>query len=362
MMTPRPAETVARESEVLHELETHIPNISQKTRTQLATLPNAWQPADYLPDFSREDTLQADIRHLQAQTRNLRPELLVALIGDTLTEEGLPTFTSSLFTTKGLPTGEADDAFTHKGNLQRWFRQWTAEEHRHGVLLQNFLRLSGRVNMRAYEQSVQLFLEDGMDLGIQNSPFRGFVYTSFQELATQRSHMNVAKLAKEQGSPLTAKICGQIASDEAYHAKAYAEFVRFFFEREPNGMMQALAEMMRHGITMPAHMMREVDPNGNVLQPGETYAFFSDLAQHLGVYTSRDYAEISANLLETWQVGERKGNDWQALPMAGLGEEGLAAQHDVLRRQTVIEKRVQRQKPVPVPQHEWSWLVENARK
>lgn len=37
----------------------------------------------------------------------------------------------------------------------RWNRGWTSEENRHGDLLNKFLYLSGAVNMRAVEQSVQ---------------------------------------------------------------------------------------------------------------------------------------------------------------------------------------------------------------
>ena len=344
--------------ESLQELDRRIPDMTQKTRTTMAGVEKVWQPSEFLPDFSRQEEAFEQVRSLQTQTRALPPEVLAVLIGDAVTEEGLPTFTSRLFTTYGLPTGPKGDVHVHDGNLQKWFREWTSEEHRHGVLLNAFLRLSGRVDMPAYERTVQLFLKDGMDIEIGNDPYCGFVYTSFQELATQRSHANVAKLATQNQNPILAKICGQIASDEGYHAKAYIEFVRIIFERDPDQMMRALQQMTERGVVMPAHNMREVDKTGKLLQPGETFSKFSDVAQQIGVYTSKDYAEISGHILSQWKVGQRTEAGWQPLPVPGLGDEGMAAQHAILKRQRIIEKMVDRQKQKEPQKHEWSWLIE----
>lgn len=346
--------------ESLLALDSRIPNLQQKTRTSLRGIANIWQPSGYLPDLSDFDAGTEHIRSIQKEVRTLSPELLAVLIGDTVTEAGLAQFSSRLFTMYGLPTTKEGDVHSHKGNLQRWIGEWTAEENRHGVLLRDFLWLSGRVEMGAYERTVHMFLEDSMDIQIGNDPYRGFVYTSFQELATQRSHANVARLAKE--SPTLRTICGQIASDEGYHAKAYIEFVRIFFERDPNNMMMAFKDMMERGIVMPAHNMREIDKTGKILQPGETYQKFSDTAQHLGVYTSQDYAEISAQLISEWKVGERSEAGWKPLPMTGLNEEGSEAQNDILKRQRVIERFVTRQKPKEPEKHEWSWIIENEKK
>lgn len=349
---------LSRQEQVLRGLDVHIGTMQQQIRTQIHGLPKVWQPSKYLPDFSNMERAAADVQRIQAETRKLSPELLVVLIGDTLTEEGLPTFLSRLFTLRGLESSASGDIHNGPSKLQQFFREWAGEEHRHGVLLNAFLRLCGRVDMQAYEQSVQLFLNDGLDLGIEADPYNGFVYTSFQELATQRSHMNVARIAKQQGAPRLAQICGQIASDESHHAKVYIEFVRYFFEKDPNGMMLALQHMLQKGITMPAHLMREVDRSGNVLAPGESFAFFSDIAQRLGVYTAQDYAAISAELLSTWGVGNRLGDTWQPLMMPGLEEPGRDAQAKILRRQTVIEKMAMRPRSGTLPDHDWSWLVQ----
>lgn len=343
--------------EALQKLELAIPGMREQTRTAMAGIARVWQPSDMLPSFTEPEKAFEDIRSIQRRARNLSPELLLVLIGDTVTEDGLPLFTSRLFTLHGLPAGERGDAHARQGNLQRWFNQWTGEEHRHGELLKMYLRMTGRVDMPAFERTVQLFLEDGMDVGIEADPYKGFIYTSFQELATQRSHMNVAKLAKQQGDPYLAQLCGQIASDEGAHARAYCAFVKTFFEHDPDGMMRALSDMLSKGIVMPAHNMREVDPGGNVLQPGATYEYFSNVAQQLGVYTTKDYAEISAHLLRQWKIGQNNAGKWEVLPYEALREEGQHAQHTIIRIQNVLERLAARANIKPLPKRESTWLV-----
>ena len=153
----------------------------------------------------------------------------------------------------------------------------------------------------------------------------------------------------EHGNPLLAKICGQIAQDEGYHAQVYIQFVRTFFEKDPDGMMQALWQMLQRGIVMPAHNMREVDPNGNVLRPGETYEYFSNIAQQLGVYTAKDYAAISARLLTEWNI--------RTVPFPGLSDAGREAQQKILRRQKALDLMATRDRKKEIPQRRTSWLV-----
>lgn len=93
----------------------------------------------------------------------------------------------------------------------RWNRGWTSEENRHGDTLNKLLYLSGCVDMRAVERSVQALIGTGFDPGLGSDPYNCFVYTSFQERATKISHHNTAKLADEAGAPQVAKMCRLIA-------------------------------------------------------------------------------------------------------------------------------------------------------
>ena len=60
-------------------------------------------------------------------------------------------------------------------------------------------------------------------------PSAGFIYTSFQERATKISHGATARLAKDYGDTNLARLCAQIAGDEARHEAAYSKIVKQLF-------------------------------------------------------------------------------------------------------------------------------------
>jgi acyl-[acyl-carrier-protein] desaturase len=128
----------------------------------------------------------------------------------------------------------------------------------------------------------------------------GYVYTSFQERATFVSHGNTARLAKEGGDPVLARICGTIASDEKRHENAYAKIVEKLLEVDPTGAMLSIADMMRKKITMPAHLMFDG-------QDPRLFEHFSAVAQRLGVYTAHDYADILEFLVGRWGLEKLEG-------------------------------------------------------
>jgi acyl-[acyl-carrier-protein] desaturase len=249
-----------------------------------------WQPADFLPESTSEN-FGEEIKQLQEQCKELPYDYLAVLVGDIITEEALPTYQSWLTDVEGI------DKMDPRG-WSKWVRMWSAEENRHGDLLNKFIYLSGRVNMRQMEISTQYLIADGFDIGTGRDPYRNFVYTSFQELATNISHRRTATIAKKHGCAQLSKICGVIASDEARHAKAYKSFVAKIFEVDPSEMMLAFEDMMRKKIVMPAHFLRQ---SGEKL--GEAFDHFSDAAQRLGVYTSLDYTDILDSLVKEWNIG-----------------------------------------------------------
>ena len=116
-------------------------------------------------------------------------------------------------------TGEDDHPFAV------WTRGWTAEENRHGDILNRYLYLCGRVDMRAVETTIQRLIANGLSPGLENNPYLCFVYTSFQERATKISHGNTARLAKDHGDERLARICGLVAADEGRHEEAYKRIV-----------------------------------------------------------------------------------------------------------------------------------------
>lgn len=272
--------------EVMHYLAQKIDSIIDEF---LKKIDSNWQPADFLPLSSCED-FTSKIKELQAACSELPYDYLAVLIGDVITEEALPTYETWLTEVDGISKMEP------KG-WSKWMRMWTAEENRHGDLLNKFLYLSGRVNMRQMEISTQHLIADGMDIGTGKDPYKNFVYTSFQELATNISHRRTATIAKKHGSEQLSQICGVIAADEARHAKAYKSFVTKIFEIDASEMMLAFEYMMRKRIVMPAHFLRQAGES-----IGKTFAHFSDAAQRLGIYTSMDYVTILSSLIKEWNI------------------------------------------------------------
>lgn len=176
----------------------------------LRPVDDSWQPQDFLPDMRREDWRE-QIAELRAECAGLPDALLVAIVGDTVTEEALPTYQTLLNTFEGMedPTG------TSQSPWARWSRGWTAEENRHGDMLNKFLFLTGRIDMRAMEVTTHNLIKDGFNPSGEKDPYRGIIYTSFQERATKISHQNVARLCGEAGAKKLAILTTRIAGDEA---------------------------------------------------------------------------------------------------------------------------------------------------
>ncbi|KAF4397893.1 hypothetical protein G4B88_019614 [Cannabis sativa] len=101
---------------------------------------------------------------------------------------------------------------------------------RHGDLLNKYLYLSGRVDMRQIEKTIQYLIGSGMDRRTENNPYLNFICTQFQERATFISHGNTARLAKEHGDLKLAQICGTIATHEKRHETTYTKIVEKLFE------------------------------------------------------------------------------------------------------------------------------------
>lgn len=248
-----------------------------------------WQPSDLLPN-SENDTFIEEVKELREIAKDLPYDFWVALVGDTITEEALPTYESWLMEVEGVDN-------QNRNGWSRWIRQWTGEENRHGDLLNKYLYLSGRVNMREVEMTTQHLISDGFDIGTGTDPYKNFVYTSFQELATYISHNRVAQMAKKFGDNKLSKMCKMIAGDEMRHHHAYSEFVNQIFKVDPSEMMLAFQYMMKQKITMPAHFLRQ---SGQKISAA--FEEFSNSAQKIGIYTATDYVDILQKLVEKWQI------------------------------------------------------------
>ena len=277
--------------EVMQFLEKNVDSFVDQF---LIPVEKIWQPSDFLPN-SESDTFLDEVKELREIAKDLPYDFWVALVGDTITEEALPTYESWLMEVERIDNQE-------RNGWSKWIRQWTGEENRHGDLLNKYLYLSGRVNMREVEVTTQHLINDGFDIGTGTDPYKNFVYTSFQELATYVSHNRVSQLAKNFGDKKLSKMCKMIAGDEMRHHLAYSEFVDQIFKVDPSEMMLAFQYMMKQKIVMPAHFLRE---SGQKIS--SAFEQFSDSAQRIGVYTATDYVEIMQKLIDKWEIDKIGG-------------------------------------------------------
>lgn len=273
--------------EVMQFLEKDVDKLIEK---YLIPIEKIWQPTDFLPN-SEHDNFFNEVTEIRELSKELPYDFWVVLVGDMITEEALPTYESWLMDVEGVNQRDRESSWA------KWVRHWTGEENRHGDVLNKYLYLSGRVNMREIEKTTQYLIADGFDIGTNRDPYKNFVYTSFQELATYISHNRVAKIAREKGNKQLAKMCRIISGDEMRHHNAYSEFVERIFKIDPSQMMMAFHYMMKQKITMPAHFLRE--SGGKI---STAFEEFSNTAQRIGVYTSKDYVDILQKLINRWEI------------------------------------------------------------
>jgi acyl-[acyl-carrier-protein] desaturase len=232
----------------------------------------AWQPSDFLPDMSKPLAIN-EVKELQARAATLPAAVITSLVGNMITEEALPTYQTYFNLIKGV--NEEANMASEQGWV-KWSRVWTAEENRHGDLLNKYLYLTGRADMRQVEITIHNLLSNGFDPQTEGDPYQSFIYTSFQERATKISHVNTGKLADKSGDDVLSRICKTIAGDEARHEKAYKTFMARIFEIDPNGALLAFEMMMKKQITMPAVLMDKAPANS-------LFSRFSAITQKLGI-------------------------------------------------------------------------------
>ncbi|TYJ15078.1 hypothetical protein E1A91_A10G160000v1 [Gossypium mustelinum] len=308
----------------------------------LKPVEKSWEPQDFLPDPT-SDGFNEQVAELRERAKEIPDDYFVVLVGDMITEEALPTYQTMLNTLDCV----RDETGASLSPWAIWTRAWTAEENRHGDLLNKYLYLSGRVDMRQIEKTIQYLIGSGMDPKAENNPYLTFIYTSFQERATFISHKNTAKIAKEHENIELARLCGFIAADEKRHETAYTKIVEKLFEIDPDQTVRAFADMMRKNINMPAQFMYDG-------QDENLFNHFSTVAQRLGVYTTKDYTDILEFLVDQWKVKE----------LTGLSAGGRKAQEFVCQlpqRLRKLEVRAQL-RAKEAPNVKFSWIYDRKLK
>lgn len=141
--------------------------------TLLKPVESCWQPQDFLPE-PESDGFYEQVKELRERARELPDDFFVVLVGDMITEEALPTYQTMLNTLDG---GIRDETGASLTPWAIWTRAWTAEENRHGDLLNKYLYLSGRVDMKHVEKTIQYLIGSGMVRSLNY--LSGFIFFSW---------------------------------------------------------------------------------------------------------------------------------------------------------------------------------------
>lgn len=123
----------------------------------LKPVEKCWQASDFLPDPASEG-FEDQVKELRERCKEIPDDYFVVLVGDMITEEALPTYQTMINTLDSV----RDETGASLTPWAIWTRAWTAEENRHGDLLNKYLYLSGRVDMRQIEKTIQYLIGSGM--------------------------------------------------------------------------------------------------------------------------------------------------------------------------------------------------------
>ena len=325
---------VSKNMEVIGMLEGFV---AQTVESSLLDPDDCWQPTDFLPDLTLPDAID-QIKKLRERSDCIPDSVISSLVGNMITEEALPSYQTYF----NLMVNEDRDLTSTNGWV-RWSRAWTAEENRHGDLLNKYLYLTGRCDMKEVEQTIHRLIYNGFNPQTNHDPYQAMVYTSFQERATKISHVNTGKLADKAGDNNLSRICKTIAGDEARHEKAYKSFMSKIFEIDPDGGLKSFEQMMRKQIVMPAILMADGAKNPNI------FTDFSAITQKIGVYTTWDYASIIEHLVSLWKIES----------LTGL-KDGASKAQDYLCTLAARYKRIAERMKIP-DEISLSWLSNNKK-
>lgn len=236
-----------------------------------------WLSSDFLPaDEILNDDKENNIKKLRDRSRGIKDEVRVSVAMNLLTEEGLPHFHRLIAQHLG------DKSFWAK-----WNNMWTAEEDRHGAILRDYARDARLFSFREVELMQFHYIESGFNPDWNKDPYKVFVYTSLQERATQFSHQNTGKLAKED-EPLLNGILSSIAADEAKHFTFYRNVFKEILSFDPNNALLSAADIMP-AIDMPGFSM-------------PSFRDMADVIRRVDIYGPRDYKKIVEEAIKFWEI------------------------------------------------------------
>ncbi|GJM38223.1 MAG: acyl-ACP desaturase [Acidimicrobiales bacterium] len=172
------------------------------------------QAEDYEPDYEWEPNDAA-----------IPPAVRSALFVNVLTEDNLPYYFRDI-----------ERMFGRDGAWGEWVRRWTAEEGRHGMVINTYLQATRAIDPVELERARMIQVQTG---AVPEPPTmaEGLAYVSLQELATRISHFNTGSMLTDE---VGKKIMRRVASDENHHFLFYRDALTAVMEIDPSSAVIAM--------------------------------------------------------------------------------------------------------------------------
>jgi len=172
------------------------------------------QAKDYEPDYEwapDDATIPAAVRS--------------ALFVNVLTEDNLPYYFRDI-----------ERMFGRDGAWGEWVRRWTAEEGRHGMVLNAYLQATRALDPTELERARMIQVQTGA-VPEPPTPAEGLAYVSLQELATRISHFNTGAMLEDS---VGRRIMRRVASDENLHFLFYRDAFSAIIDVDPSMAVMAI--------------------------------------------------------------------------------------------------------------------------
>jgi acyl-[acyl-carrier-protein] desaturase len=172
------------------------------------------QATDYEPDYEWEPN--------DAQ---IPPAIRSALFVNVLTEDNLPYYFRDI-----------ERMFGRDGAFGEWVRRWTAEEGRHGLVINGYLQATRAIDPVDLERARMIQVSTG-EVPEPATAVEGLAYVALQELATRISHFNTGTALED---PVGRQIMRRVASDENLHFLFYRDLLTAVIGIDPSAAVIAM--------------------------------------------------------------------------------------------------------------------------
>ncbi|MEZ5243610.1 MAG: acyl-ACP desaturase [Acidimicrobiales bacterium] len=238
------------------------------------------QALDYEPDYE-----------WQPDDATIPPAVRSALFVNVLTEDNLPFYFRDI-----------ERMFGRDGAWGEWVRRWTAEEGRHGMVLNTYLQATRALDPVELERARMIQVQTGA-VPEPPSAAEGLAYVSLQELATRISHFNTGNLLDD---PVGRQIMRRVAADENLHFLFYRDALSAIIEIDPSSAVMAM-EKQTTDFAMPGLGIPGFNDHAKAIADAGIYDLAIHHDQILQPVIMRDWAleSIEGLSAEAEQARER---------------------------------------------------------